>query len=216
MNPKLCLNITFVKFPSSSPGSAHSNGDSFCEFQVRLMFKHYFCDWSVMQYHFDGLVQERHNCSLIATCCPKSLTTWHFVQKLVQANKKKTHQSSTFVSGDQCHDGTVAHTHWVGNTLKWNYCYFDEIFITGCTGSCHFDNLRCSQWLKLHFHSSVSAKVMTTWTRLAHSVKSLGIQIYFLDNSGSVIHLKATSELNSYQLCNSIDSLSPSDAYMHQ
>ena len=25
-------------------------------------------------------------------------------------------------------------------------CHFEEIFVTGCTGSCHFDNLRCSQW----------------------------------------------------------------------
>ena len=25
-------------------------------------------------------------------------------------------------------------------------CHFDEIFITGCTGSCHFDNIQCKQW----------------------------------------------------------------------
>ena len=24
-------------------------------------------------------------------------------------------------------------------------CHFDKIFITGCTGSCHFDNFQCSQ-----------------------------------------------------------------------
>ena len=29
-------------------------------------------------------------------------------------------------------------------------CRFDIIFITGCTGSCHFDHLRCGQWLKFH------------------------------------------------------------------
>ena len=27
-------------------------------------------------------------------------------------------------------------------------CQFDEIFITGCTGSCHFDNFQCNQWWK--------------------------------------------------------------------
>ena len=31
-------------------------------------------------------------------------------------------------------------------TLKLKYCHFDEIVINGCTGSCHFDNFRCSQW----------------------------------------------------------------------
>ena len=28
--------------------------------------------------------------------------------------------------------------------------HFDAIFITGCTGSCHFDNFQCSQWWKFH------------------------------------------------------------------
>ena len=29
-------------------------------------------------------------------------------------------------------------------------CHFDEILVTGCTASCHFDNFRCSQWRKFH------------------------------------------------------------------
>ena len=28
-------------------------------------------------------------------------------------------------------------------------CHFDEIFIAGCTGSCHFDNFQCSHWWEL-------------------------------------------------------------------
>ena len=31
------------------------------------------------------------------------------------------------------------------STLTWKYCHFDEIFINGCTGSCHFDNFQCSE-----------------------------------------------------------------------
>ena len=34
------------------------------------------------------------------------------------------------------------------HTLKRKCCNFDEIFITGCTESCHFDNFQCSQWWK--------------------------------------------------------------------
>ena len=33
-------------------------------------------------------------------------------------------------------------------TLKRKYCYFEEIFVTGCTGSCQFDNFWCSWWRK--------------------------------------------------------------------
>ena len=33
--------------------------------------------------------------------------------------------------------------------LKSKYCHFDESFITGCTGNCPFENLRCSQWWQL-------------------------------------------------------------------
>ena len=32
-------------------------------------------------------------------------------------------------------------------TLKRKY-HFDQIFVTGCTGSCRFDNFQCSQWQK--------------------------------------------------------------------
>ena len=33
-----------------------------------------------------------------------------------------------------------------GSTLKRKCRHFDEIFITVCTGSCHFDNFQCCQW----------------------------------------------------------------------
>ena len=37
--------------------------------------------------------------------------------------------------------------------------HFDEIFITGCTGSCHFDNFQCSQWWKFHQNEDISISV---------------------------------------------------------
>ena len=43
----------------------------------------------------------------------------------------------------------------------WNeMSSFDEILITGCTGSCHFDNFQCSQWLKFHQNQYIYVSVM--------------------------------------------------------
>ena len=33
--------------------------------------------------------------------------------------------------------------------------YFDEIFITGCPGSCHFDNFQGSQWWKFRQNDDI-------------------------------------------------------------
>ena len=33
-------------------------------------------------------------------------------------------------------------------TLKWKCLHFDEICITGYTGSCQYDNFQCTQWWK--------------------------------------------------------------------
>ena len=47
------------------------------------------------------------------------------------------------------------------SSLKWKCCHFDEIFITGCTGSCHFDNFQCSQWRKkYHENDDIRISVM--------------------------------------------------------
>ena len=35
-------------------------------------------------------------------------------------------------------------------------CHFDEIFITGCTKSCNFDNIQCSKWRKFHENDDIS------------------------------------------------------------
>ena len=46
-----------------------------------------------------------------------------------------------------------------GTTLKRKCRHFDEILITGCTGSCHFDNFQCSQWWKFHQNEDISVSV---------------------------------------------------------
>ena len=40
--------------------------------------------------------------------------------------------------------------------------HFDESLITGCTGSCHFDNFQCSQWWKFHQNEDISVSVMSS------------------------------------------------------
>ena len=45
-------------------------------------------------------------------------------------------------------------------SLKRKCRHFDEILITGCTGSCHFDNFQCSQWWKFHQNEDISVSVI--------------------------------------------------------
>ena len=40
-------------------------------------------------------------------------------------------------------------------SLRWKCCHFDEIFVTGCIESCHFDNFQCSQWQKFHQNDDI-------------------------------------------------------------
>ena len=44
-------------------------------------------------------------------------------------------------------------------TLKRKCRHFDEILITGCTGSCYFDNFKCSQWWQFHQNEDISLSV---------------------------------------------------------
>ena len=39
-------------------------------------------------------------------------------------------------------------------------CRHIDIFVTNCTGSCHFDNLQCSQWRKYPPHDNISISVI--------------------------------------------------------
>ena len=48
----------------------------------------------------------------------------------------------------------------LSKSLKRKCRHFDEIWITGCTGSCHFDNFQCSQWWKFHQNEDISVSVV--------------------------------------------------------
>ena len=53
-------------------------------------------------------------------------------------------------------------------TLLKRIChYFDKIFITGGTGSCHFDNFQCNQWWKDHQNDNISHSV----TKILNGIK---------------------------------------------
>ena len=45
-------------------------------------------------------------------------------------------------------------------TLKRKCLHFDEIFVTGCTGSCQNDNFQCSQWLKFRQNDDIFVSVI--------------------------------------------------------
>ena len=44
-------------------------------------------------------------------------------------------------------------------TLKRKSLHFDEMFITGCTGSCQNDNFQCSQWWKFRQNDDIFVSV---------------------------------------------------------
>ena len=49
-------------------------------------------------------------------------------------------------------------------SLKQQFRHFEEIFVTGCTGSCRFDNFQCSQGWKFHRNGKedIAVSVMNT------------------------------------------------------
>ena len=59
-------------------------------------------------------------------------------------------------------------------TLERKCHHFDEIFVTGCTESCHFDNFRCSQWWKFHQNDDIFVSVALTLYVLSWFYWSLG------------------------------------------
>ena len=60
-------------------------------------------------------------------------------------------------------------------SLKRKWRHFDGILITGCTGSCHFDNFQCSQWWKFHQNEDISVSVFNRLTLLAWLECSRGL-----------------------------------------
>ena len=63
--------------------------------------------------------------------------------------------------------------------LKRKCHHFDEIFVTGCTESCHFDNFRCSQWWKFHQNDDifVSVGICTFWAVVESQRKVMSVEL---------------------------------------
>ena len=54
------------------------------------------------------------------------------------------------------------------SSLEQKCLHLNEIFITGYTGSCHFNNLQCSQWWQFHQNEDIFVSVMTSSFIHAH------------------------------------------------
>ena len=65
-------------------------------------------------------------------------------------------------------------------TLKRNCRHYDEIFITGCTGSCQNDNYRCSQWWKFSQNDDISVSVLGRLSCTSHGGQRNNHQHCFL------------------------------------
>ena len=96
----------------------------------------------------------------------------HFVSLIYESSlyHGAVMQPSSFRIGIPCTSATTA--------LKRKSLYFDEMFITGCTGSCQNDNFQYSQWWKFRQNddsfvsvglSSVSV-MLPVHARLTHRI----------------------------------------------
>ena len=45
-------------------------------------------------------------------------------------------------------------------TLRQKYRHFDESFINGCSGNCHFDTYQCSKWRKFRHKENIPVSVL--------------------------------------------------------
>ena len=67
----------------------------------------------------------------------------------------------SFLFGNGMYEWTGYRT-WLttyATALKRKCLRFDEIIITGCTGSCQNDNFQCSQWLKFRQNDDIFVSV---------------------------------------------------------
>ena len=101
------------------------------------------------------------------------------------------------------------------STLKRKCRHFDEIFVTGGTESCHFDNFRCSQWWKFHQNDDISVSVNITlrldvaktlmWCRADCHIANR-LKMFSLNSAASKHKISWLNVLNvnflNYLLCN--------------
>ena len=60
----------------------------------------------------------------------------------------------------QCFEYLLGTKHAISHSLKRKSLHFDEMFITGCTGSCQNDNFQCSQWWKFRQNDDIFVSVL--------------------------------------------------------
>ena len=70
-------------------------------------------------------------------------------------------------------------------SMKRKCRHFDEIFVTGCTGSCHFDNFQWGQWWTFHQNKDIVVPVYEHTKYNTLSTKN-AIVINFPQNSFSI------------------------------
>ena len=75
---------------------------------------------------------------------------------------------------------------WIRYSLKRKCLHFDEIFITGCTGSCQNDNFQCSQWLKFRQNDDIFVSVFypTLYNGCKRYLFMLGLKLNHVNKNG--------------------------------
>ena len=89
----------------------------------------------------------------------KYVFKWPFYTTLCHCYDKILERHANF------HFSDPPRPHPLPSPLKRKCRRFDEIFITGCTESCHFDNFQCSQWWRFRQNDisvSVSSPLLFT------------------------------------------------------
>ena len=110
----------------------------------------------------------------VVYCCVLLKTVFFLATSLKLANKGLPQcQWSNLAEHEQITGSVHSRTHIATTTTHpkynrfWVYsvCYtemeisFDEISVTDCTESCHFDNFRCSQWHKFRQNDNIIVSV---------------------------------------------------------
>ena len=84
-------------------------------------------------------------------------STWYTIARLISPSK---HTRSAVTKLYLSFDDSFCVRVFDGYSLKRKSLHFDEMFITGCTGSCQNDNFQCSQWWKFRQNDDIFVSVL--------------------------------------------------------
>ena len=103
--------------------------------------------------------------------------TYHTLHKVSHKSncprKPITEYLITLVMNNICITN-AKHALWANSeqrSQKRKCLHFDEIMITGCTGSCQSDNFQCSQWWKFHQNDDIFVSVMLSYQNWISIIK---------------------------------------------